>query len=137
MKKLLLLSLTIIMFATQVDAKKKKESTLEVTYRFDNIIDGYDHDTKAIISIDDKEVLTTSPKKQSAKQTVTLKIPAGTFQFNLMMMALYEGTWEEHTKANNYSVDCFIDDEFKTKGGAHTLDIVFDIDTELTTYKFK
>jgi hypothetical protein len=53
------------------------------------------------------------------------------------MWALYEGQWEEHTQDNNYSIDCLVDTEFKTTKSKHKLEIVFDIDTEETTFNYK
>lgn len=137
MKKLLILLLVFGLFINQSEAKKSKNATLEISYIFKNIIDGYDHKTKAIININGEQVLETPANLQSKKQTYTINIPKGSYDFYLMMWALYEGQWEEHTKDNNYSIDCFIDTKFKTTKSKHKLDIVFDIDTEETTYTYQ
>lgn len=137
MKKLLLLLLIIGLFINQSEAKKIKHATLEISYIFENIIDGYDHQTKAIININGEKVLETPSNLQSKKQTYTINVPKGSYDFYLMMWAMYEGVWEEHTKNNNYSIDCFIDTKFKTSKPKHKLEIVFDIDTEETTFNYK
>lgn len=137
MKKLLILCFIVGFFFQPSEAKKSKGNVLEITYRFDNIIEGYDHETKAEIKINGQEVLISPVHKQSKPQKLTIKVPSGSYDFYLMMWALYEGTWEEHTIANNYSIDCVVDDKFKASKPKHTLNIVFDIDTEETTYDYK
>jgi hypothetical protein len=51
-------------------------------------------------------------------------------------MAYYEGTWEEHTVANEYSLDALYEGEVSLKKKL-TLDLVFDIDKEVTIAKLK
>ena len=129
MKKWLLMLFMLGMFGMQAQAKKgSNESTLVIKYSFKGIEEGYDHNSKAVISIDGEEVYTSRVHKESSSQTVTLKVPMGKFDLNLMMWAEYEGQWEEHSIDNNYSFDCAVDETFRASKKKHTLTIVFDLD---------
>ncbi|MBX7226643.1 MAG: hypothetical protein K1X55_11465 [Chitinophagales bacterium] len=138
MKKWLLMLFMFGMFGMQAQAKKGggSESTIVIKYSFKGIEDGYDHNSKAVISIDGEEVYTSRVHKESSPQTITLKVPMGKFDFNLMMWAEYEGNWEEHSIDNNYSFDCAVDETFKASKKKHTLTIIFDLDEGVDfTYK--
>ena len=115
MKKWLLMLFMLGMFGMQAQAKKgSNESTLVIKYSFKGIEEGYDHNSKAVISIDGEEVYTSRVHKESSSQTVTLKVPMG--------------KWEEHSIDNNYSFDCAVDETFRASKKKHTLTIVFDLD---------
>lgn len=123
---LLVLSLGLYGAATAQSMGK-----LTLSIRFDNVEDGYDHQTQTKVWIDDELVAETSVKPQTSPQKLNIKVPlSGKHHLHIMNYALYEGNWEEHTIENNYSVDCMYEKEdvkFKKKG---TLELTFDLDSE-------
>jgi hypothetical protein len=64
--------------------------------------------------------------------SVTVTVPQGNHDVKVVNYALYEGKWEEHSKANEYSIDCLYEKNMAIKSKS-MLSLVFDIDTETTT----
>lgn len=111
-------------------------TTLQVKWVFKGIEEGFDHKTKGILSIDNEPLHTTGVALQSKPQNFSVSVPKGKHTLKLMLLAEYEGKWEEHIKANNYSIDCMVEQAFDFSSAAHTLEVVFDLDTD-TSFKFK
>lgn len=134
-KNILLIFIAIIT-STALLAKPPKQAKLTVSWSFVGIIDGYDHDSKCIVFIDGNQVGESTVTKESKPNSITVNVEPGKHSVRVMNYALYEGQWEEHTVANNYSVDCFYEGEliFKKK---KSITLVFDIGTEKTTSKVK
>jgi len=130
MKKLLLL-LTVII-ANTVFATPPKEGKLIVSWIFCNIVEGYDHDTKCVIYIDGKQVAESSVKKESQLNAVSITVSPGNHDVKVLNYALYEGKWEEHSIANEYSIDCSYNNNVKI-GSKSLLSLVFDIDSGTTS----
>lgn len=111
-------------------------STLQVNWVFKGIEEGYDHKTKGELSIDNKLLHTTGVALQSKPQSFSVSVPKGKHLLKLMLLAEYEGKWEEHIRDNNYSIDCMVEQEFEFKRSKHTLEVTFDLDKDMT-YKFQ
>lgn len=124
MKKLL----SIAVFALFGLAGYAQTTQLTVYYEFRNIEEGYDHDCKTQVVIDGKSVGETAPHKQSKKGVLTVSVPTGDHKLRVMNWALYEGTWEEHTVDNNYSIDC-MHEEGHRFSKPEKLYLVFDLDS--------
>jgi hypothetical protein len=134
MKKLLLLTFTLVFFA--MSAMAGKATTLTVEYLFYNINEGYDHVSKGKLYIDGNLVHETDEHLESELQKFTIKTTPGNHDILLEMWSLYEGEWELHTVDNNYSIDCIVDDTFKLKPGKNKLVVKFDLDDD-TSYELK
>lgn len=110
-------------------ASSSKEVPLSITWKYINVVEGYDHDTRVKVYADGKLIATSPTSLASKGGKFTVKIPTGTYTLLAMTEAYYEGAWEEHTVENNYSVEGFAEkqDTFKK---AVKLTMIFDIDAE-------
>jgi hypothetical protein len=128
MKRILVLSFFLLVTAVAVSAQAK----LTVAFKFENIVEGYDHTCRTQVFIDGELVGTSPEVLESKGASFTVEVPKGKHDLFIMNQALYEGEWEDHTIANNYSIDCSYEEvgyKFKKK---HVLKLVFDIDSETT-----
>lgn len=125
MKKLMfamvLMLASSLAFAQTVD--------LKVTFKFINIEEGYDHECKTQVLIDGQEVGVSPTVKESAGASFVVQVPTGSHTLKVVNWALYEGTWEEHTIANNYSIDCVFEETHNFKK-AEKLFLIYDIDDQ-------
>jgi hypothetical protein len=105
------------------------ESTLTVNWKFLNIVEGYDHDSRLQVYIDGALAATSKVQKQSKKGTLTVKVPAGTHTVRLESNAFYGGQWEAHTIENDYSHDAFYESDllFLNKG-KRKVQLIFNLD---------
>ena len=123
MKKILVLSLLLGLFSLGFAQKTK----LNVNFKFLNIVEGYDHNTKCEVWIDDDLVGTSKVSKESELNSFSVEFPSGEHTIRVVNYAEYEGNWEAHTVENEYSIDCYFEEthNFKKKG---KLFLLFDID---------
>jgi hypothetical protein len=99
---------------------------LFVKWKFTNIEDGYDHDNRMVVYVDGQSAGMSAVSKESKPGKMKVSIPAGSHEVRVIAEALYEGNWEEHTVANDYSVDC--EWTGTVSGGRKTkLSLLFDI----------
>jgi hypothetical protein len=131
MKKTFLLLIPIF-FLTHAFMYAQKPCKITVTWSFEGVKDGYDHDNKVVAFIDGEQVGESSVKKESESNSYMFEVKKGRHEIRVVNMAQYEGEWEEHTVANEYSLDCLFEDtlEFKKKC---SITLVFDIDKEETS----
>lgn len=101
---------------------------LKVTFKFVNIVEGYDHICKTEVFIDGNSVGESAEVKESVGTSFTVQVPTGTHDIRIMNYALYEGQWEEHTVENEYSIDCFYNESGHNFKKASKLFLIFDID---------
>jgi len=126
-KKIFLLALLIPFFAFNTFAQKM--GTLTVKTHYINIIEGYDHQCRTLVFVDGEQVAESPVQLQSEPIEIKVKIPKGKHDIRIMNQALYEGVWEDHTVANNYSLDAYYDGIVTIKK-KKSISLVFDIDTE-------
>ncbi len=128
---LLLLAITVLPLGF---LSAKKTTTLQIDFKFENIEEGYDHLCKTNVYVDGELLATSSEKLQSKPNSVTVSIPKGEHNIRVVNLALYEGSWEEHTKDNNYSIDCMHEFKHDFKKKKYNLRLVFDLnsDTKVT-----
>jgi hypothetical protein len=113
----------------------QKTGKLTITWEFKGVEEGYDHKNRIVVYIDGEEEGTSSSMVQTKKNSYTISPSLGNHDVRIVNWALYDGTWEEHTIANNYSVDCLWEDNIKIKKKTNVY-LVFDLDDE-TTAKVK
>lgn len=120
-------SILLILAFSSIQAQDAK---LTVKYSFTGIEEGYDHTTKTKVFIDGTELCSGEEHKQSKPNSFVCQVTPGTHNVRIMNYAYYEGTWEEHTIENNYSIDCLFEKEmdFKKKK-KYTIELLFDIDS--------
>lgn len=108
---------------------------IKVDWRFLHVVDGFAHDNRLDVYVDGNKVLQSSVKPETKRNTLKLDLKPGPHELRFVNMALYEGTWEEHTVANDYSVDCTWDVSV-TSTHPKAIHLVCDIDA-LATYTVK
>lgn len=124
--KTVLLLISLLCIGPLMAAKPVK---LTVKWVFQNVNEGYDHDNKVRVYVDGVQLGESAVYKQSKNGVYELEISKGTHQIKVVNYALFEGKWEEHNRANNYSVDAFYEAELNCSSNI-TIDLAFDIATE-------
>jgi hypothetical protein len=133
-KSILILTLFISMFT--LSALAQKQGTITVNTSYKGIIEGYDHINKTDVYVDGKLVGSTSGQVQSKPNSCKISVERGRHDIRIVNMAYYEGTWEEHTKENEYSLDALYEGEINLKKKM-SINLVFDIEKEETFTKIK
>jgi len=110
-----------------------KTARLTVNWNFTNVIEGYDHNNKMVIYVDDKMLGESPEYLQSNKSSFSVDVPKGKHRLKIENYAYYGGKWELHRKTNGYSVDAYYENEV-TFGASNALEMVCDIDSEKTTF---
>lgn len=105
------------------------KGTLTITYSFTHIEVGYDHQTKCLVYIDGELIMESEARPQSENAELKLKVPKGTHHVRIVMMALYEGNWEEHSIENNYSTNAFFDKSMNLVK-KNAINLIFDLDED-------
>jgi hypothetical protein len=105
-----------------------QSTPLKVTFKFLNIVEGYDHDCKTEVFIDGESVGESGTVKESAGASFTVNVPVGKHDLKVVNYALYEGTWEEHSIENEYSIDCTYEESGHNFKKASKLFLIHDID---------
>lgn len=125
MKKLCLL---IAIIALPLFTVIAGDVTLLVNYSYKNIVSGYDHLNVTKIFVDDELVATSTEKLESVPNSVSCKVSKGVHKVRIVNYAFYEGVYEEHTEANNYSIDAVYEFTQNFKKKKTKVTIVFDVD---------
>jgi hypothetical protein len=107
----------------------KKGTALTVTWTFDNVIEGYDHQNRIEVYSDGELLGTSDIQIQSKQGKITVIVPDGTHEISVMTYAYYEGNWEEHTVDNDYSMDASYSSTMTFNKKKRTINLVFDIET--------
>ena len=130
MKKIiLLLSLIISLFI--IDANAQRKGQINVNARFSGILDGYDLMNKTVVYVDGKIVGETTEQLQSKPNSCSVTVPRGKHELRIVNMAKNDGKWEEHTFANNYSIDALYESKVRLRK-KQSINLVFDITREKT-----
>jgi hypothetical protein len=132
MKNVFMLIFLLISTTTFGQGKSK----LTIDWQFTGIIEGYDHDSKVEVFIDDVLAATSTVSKQSKKNSVTVIATRGTHKVRIVNFALYENQWEEHSHANDYSLDAVYDSNLMLKK-KNKISLIFDIDKEIVIESVK
>lgn len=103
---------------------------LKVTFKFINIVEGYDHDCKTQVLIDGESVGESAVTKESKGSSFEVQVPLGKHDIRVVNWAQYEGEWEEHTVANEYSIDCTWEETGHSFKKDSKLFFIYDIDSE-------
>lgn len=108
-----------------------KTVRLTINWGFTNVVEGYDHDTKIIVSVDGRQVGVSTVSKQTKTAPFAVMIPKGVHKVLIEAYAFYEGKWEAHTIANSYSLDATYETTMDFSQNK-IISLVFDIDQEKT-----
>jgi hypothetical protein len=97
---------SLLLLLVAVPALAGSPKPTRIRWSFDNIVEGYDHVHKMEITADGAPLVTSEPMNESVPGSLVVMIPPGTQNLNIVSYAMWEGTWDAHTIANDYSVDC-------------------------------
>lgn len=125
MKRHLFLALFLL---TTAAAWAQSTTPLTLSFKFVNVVEGYDHDCKTQVFVDGELLATSRVVKETQGATMVVNVPKGRHRIRVVNWALYEGTWEEHTVANNYSFDAIFEDQYNFSGKKAKLYLIFDVD---------
>lgn len=117
-----------------ISLPSEKDVKITVKYSFKGIEDGYDHDTRTEVYIDDELKGTSTVKRESQPNSVSVTTTKGKHNIYIVNQALYEGVWEDHTIENNYSIDCLYEAEITVKKSM-TIQLLFDLDGQTKRVK--
>lgn len=115
--------------AQNAQSGSDKEVKVQVGWVFKNVEKGYDHDNKSELYIDGKLVATSGVTRETKKNKVVAKTTPGVHSIKVVNYALYEGKWEAHTIANNYSIDCIYETNLDCSKKNNKIGIIFDVDS--------
>lgn len=132
MKKIILICFLFIGLSSFSQGKSK----LSIDWQFTGIIEGYDHDSKVEVYLDGVLVKTSTVSKQSKKNTVSIATSKGQHHIRIVNLAFYENKWEEHSHANEYSLDAIYENDLKLKK-KNKISLIFDIDKEIVIESVK
>jgi hypothetical protein len=118
-------SLLLLVFAVPALAGSPKPT--RITWRFENIVEGYDHIHQMVVEADGVEVATSEEMNESTPGSMSVTLPEGASTLRIVSMAMYEGFWEEHTIDNDYAVDCLWEIDLGARP-PKKIDLVCDID---------
>lgn len=104
-----------------------------ITWKFANIVEGYDHSNKCEVYIDGALAGTSSVTLETQQNSMTVQVSPGKHAVRVVNYALYEGEWEEHTIANDYSIDCTFEELQDFDKKKSKLFLLFDIDEGTTS----
>lgn len=135
MKKSLLLVAFFAILLTG-SAFSQKTGTLTINTKYVGIVEGYDHLNKTQLFVDGKLMGESESKLESQPLSFRVKLPRGKHDVKILNLAFYEGNWEEHTVANNYSVDALYEGSIELKK-KKSISLIFDIDKAATEVKIK
>ncbi len=111
MKKLVLITCLLMITLTGFSQSTK----FTVYVKFINVEEGYDHETRTTVFIDDQEVGTSAVTAQTKTGSFSVDVPTGNHSLKIVNYALYNGTWEEHTIENEYSFDLIHEEDHNFK----------------------
>ena len=86
----------------------KSDISLSVTWMFKNVNEDYDHDIRIVVYADGKKVFTSPVSKGSVGNSFKANLPKNAMEIKLVAEAFYEGVWEEHLSAHDYSLDAVV-----------------------------
>jgi hypothetical protein len=133
MKKAFLV-LTFSIFILLLSASAQKNGRIDIKTSYIGILEGYDHINKTQLFIDGSLAGESPESLESKPCSLSVEIPRGNHEIYIVNLASYEGKWEEHSKANNYSIDAFYRGKHKVKKKM-SIDLTFDIDKEVALVK--
>ncbi|HTH31928.1 MAG TPA: hypothetical protein VL946_11330, partial [Lacibacter sp.] len=104
----------------------KSDISLSISWKFTNVKQGFDHDTRIVVYADGKKAFTSPVAKGATGNSFKANLPKNTAEIKVVAEAFYEGTWEEHLVVHEYSLDAVV-----LKSGPFTQKLSLDINFDL------
>ena len=105
-----------------------KPATIIISYEFKGIEEGYDHQTKSVVKVDGKDVLTHRGTQAKPTHEMFSRGSPGEHDIRIDTWSMWEGNWELHTVENGYSIDCNYAFHDTTKKKTYKYHVVYDLD---------
>ena len=136
MKRFGFIFIAAALLSACASSSSTSSSTGSITFNYSTvgIKAGYDHTSKLIIYENGNKIGESTEKKESQGNSVTIPLSNGSHSIRAVLSSQNEGNWEEHLKANGYSIDCLFEQTVTIKG-KKVVTLVFDIDQEKTIIK--
>ena len=129
--KLLILSLFSCMTVMAA-----KTLTLTIKWTFEEVVEGYDHENKMLVTIDGKSMGESKVFKETDHATFVIEVTKGKHDIKIQNYSFYEGKWDIHTKENQYSVDARYENTLNLSQNT-VIDMVFNVDKETESITVK
>lgn len=115
---------------------KGKHYPMQISWRFINIEEGYDHPSRMLVFVDDVEVGISPQAVESIGGVFEVKIPKGQHRIRIVNQSLIKGVWQDHTIVNNYSVDAVYERSMEVKKG-WKVTLLIDLNNEHTVNRWE
>lgn len=122
------LLLPLLVCTMQVWAGKTAPLTINWTFR--NVVEGFDYDFKLLVYVDGQLSGETPVFKQSSLAHYELDVPKGEHEIFIQGYAMYDGNWDVHTIANNYSIDAQHKQKLNITKKT-SMEVIFDLDVNV------
>lgn len=107
---------------------QKKEARLQLSYMFTGVKEGYNHNEKMDIYLNDVLIFSGPPAAMDEKREMIIGITPGTWQLRLESYVWYNDQWEAQTIANGYNIDAVWEQTITLKKKKRlNIDLEFDI----------
>ena len=107
--------------------KKIKLITVSFKYTFIHASEGKTINTRLKVYVDGVSKAVSLEKMETEANAVTIEIPAGVHKLRAVIETQYEEGWEEHTIANEYSIDCVYLSEMEFNNHVR-VELLFDLE---------
>lgn len=111
-------------------AAKPAGVPLAITWKYTNVVEGYDHQNRMQVYVDGKLAGISDVYLESKQGKMVVYIPEGNHDVVIENYAFYEGQWELHSRENNYSIDSFYSINMLFSKKKRSVNFIFDIETE-------
>ena len=107
---------------------QQKEGRLQLSYAFTGIKEGYNHQEKVDLYLNDKLIYSGPAAAMDEKRAMDVSLPPGTWELRLESWVWYDEQWEAQTVANGYNIDAVWTSTIKVKKKKNLkIDLEFDI----------
>lgn len=110
-----------------IDEPPQEKVNLIVDYSFAGIENGFDHQIKLEVLSDDQKIGETTPHLLSEARTASFEVMKGKHKIKLAVLVNFNGSWEEHLKTKDYSIDAVYETEADLNSDQE-IKLLFDLD---------
>lgn len=130
MNQILIFFMTALMGHAPIQKAQPAAETVNLTINYEvlNTIQGYSYESRVDVYVGGTFIGSSSVKDQQTPNSVTVKVPTGKHAVKAVMLAKYEGEWQERTISNQYSQD-FVWEKVVNFKKDMKVKLFFDIDT--------
>lgn len=108
-----------------------KHYPMKIDWRFIHVEEGYDHPSRMVVFVDNVVYGISDQSVESKGGIFALKIPKGMHRIRIVNQSFVNGTWQDHTIVNNYSVEAVYEKLVTVKKGVK-VSLLIDLNNEET-----